>query len=77
MIMEVYFLIENVIQKLKKFDFDADNLAGVIAILDNCDDTICYYCMLKYLDNTRLSRNDIFEYAFNVTNTEFDEFEIV
>ena len=68
---------KKVIQKLEKLGFDKDNLAGVIAILDNCDDDKCFDEMLRYLEKDNLVRNDIFEYAFEITQTEFDEFEII
>ena len=32
--------------------------------------------MLKYLEKDNITRNNIFEYAFNVTKTEYDKIEI-
>lgn len=64
---------EEIVQKLKEYDFDKDNYIGILSLLETNED---YKKMLEYLNdiNTSKTRNDIFEYAFKITNTEFDEF---
>lgn len=63
------------IEELKKKDFDFDNYTGILYILDNDEKNMLQ--MLNYLQSSKeQTRNEIFEFAFKITNTEFDIFEI-
>ena len=67
---------KEIIEMLKERAFDFDNYEGVMAILDGKEKYLKK--MRNYLiGHPQATRNDIFLYAFKITNTEFDTFEIV
>jgi hypothetical protein len=68
---------DKIIEKLKEYGFDYDNYSGVIALLNlskNKNDS--YTKMQEYLKD-RHTRNDIFEYAFKVSDVKKEHYIIV